>query len=98
NDSAPSRRRTQTCRYRKAITALSRRAPSNASRFRPREGTWMGCGSLREGRTVLNIGRLAPGAADYYIGEVATSAEDYYTGKGEARGRWVGSLWPQLGL
>lgn len=47
---------------------------------------------------MLNIGRLAPGAADYYVGEVATSAEDYYTGKGESRGRWVGSLCPQLGL
>ncbi len=47
---------------------------------------------------MLNIGRLAPGAADYYIGEVATSAEDYYTGKGEAHGRWVGSLADRFGL
>jgi conjugative relaxase-like TrwC/TraI family protein len=47
---------------------------------------------------VLNIGRLSPDAADYYIGEVATSAEDYYTGRGEAEGRWVGSLTETLGL
>jgi len=47
---------------------------------------------------VLNIGKLSPGAADYYVGEVATSAEDYYTGRGEAKGRWVGSLRPVLGL
>jgi len=47
---------------------------------------------------VLNIGKLSPGAADYYVGEVATSAEDYYTGRGEAKGRWVGSLRPIFGL
>lgn len=47
---------------------------------------------------MLNIGKLSPGAADYYVGEVATSAEDYYTGRGEATGRWVGSLRPILGL
>jgi len=41
---------------------------------------------------MLNIGRLSPGAAEYYVGEVATAAEDYYTGRGEAKGRWVGSL------
>ncbi len=41
---------------------------------------------------MLNIGKLTPGAAEYYVGEVATSAEDYYTGRGEAQGRWVGSL------
>ncbi len=41
---------------------------------------------------MLNIGKLTPGAAEYYVGEVASSAEDYYTGKGEAKGRWVGSL------
>jgi conjugative relaxase-like TrwC/TraI family protein len=35
---------------------------------------------------------------DYYIGEVATSAEDYYTGRGEAAGRWVGSLARDIGL
>src|SRR5581483_5161705 len=58
----------------------------------------MRCGDIHGGEPMLNIGRLAPGAADYYVGEVATSAEDYYTGKGEARGRWVGSLCPQLGL
>lgn len=47
---------------------------------------------------MLNIGRLAPGAADYYLAEVATSAEDYYCGHGEADGRWVGSLAPELGI
>src|SRR5205085_2479109 len=30
--------------------------------------------------------------------EVATSAEDYYSGRGEAQGRWVGSLTCELGL
>ena len=53
---------------------------------------WDGNGS------VLNIGRLGPGAREYYVGEVATSAEDYYTGRGEAKGRWVGSLRETLGL
>ncbi len=47
---------------------------------------------------MLNIGKLGPGAAEYYIGEVATAAEDYYTGRGEAKGRWVGSLRETLGL
>jgi conjugative relaxase-like TrwC/TraI family protein len=47
---------------------------------------------------VLNIGRLRPGGAEYYVGEVATSAEDYYLDRGEAPGRWVGSLAPKLGL
>ncbi|MGE0728515.1 MAG: MobF family relaxase [Acidimicrobiia bacterium] len=47
---------------------------------------------------MLNIGKLAPGAGEYYVGEVASSAEDYYTGRGEAQGRWVGSLRPVLGL
>jgi conjugative relaxase-like TrwC/TraI family protein len=49
-------------------------------------------------RALLNIGKLSPGAGAYYVGEVATSAEDYYTGKGEAQGRWVGSLAADLGL
>lgn len=47
---------------------------------------------------MLNIGKLSPGAADYYVGEIATSAEDYYTGRGEAPGRWVGSLAGEMGL
>jgi hypothetical protein len=47
---------------------------------------------------LLNIGKLAPGAGEHYLGEVASSAEDYYTGRGEAQGRWVGSLRPVLGL
>jgi conjugative relaxase-like TrwC/TraI family protein len=46
----------------------------------------------------LNIGKLSPGAAEYYVGEIATSAEDYYTGRGEAKGRWAGSLRDVLGL
>ncbi len=47
---------------------------------------------------MLNIGKLTPGAAEYYVGEVASSAEDYYTGRGEAKGRWTGSLRETLGL
>ena len=47
---------------------------------------------------MLNIGKLSPGAAEYYVGEIASSAEDYYTGRGEAKGRWVGSLRDVLGL
>jgi conjugative relaxase-like TrwC/TraI family protein len=47
---------------------------------------------------VLNIGRLSAAAADYYLGEVATSPESYYLGRGEAAGRWVGSLAEHLGL
>jgi conjugative relaxase-like TrwC/TraI family protein len=47
---------------------------------------------------MLNIGKLGPGAADYYVGEVATSAEGYYSGRGEAQGRWVGSLASELRL
>lgn len=47
---------------------------------------------------VLNIGKLGPGAGEYYVGEVASSAEDYYAGRGEAEGRWVGSLAKELGL
>ncbi len=47
---------------------------------------------------MLNIGKLRPGGADYYVGEIATSAEDYYLGRGEAPGRWVGSLAAEMGL
>jgi conjugative relaxase-like TrwC/TraI family protein len=46
----------------------------------------------------LNIGKLGAGAGEYYVGEVASSAEDYYAGRGEAQGRWVGSLASELGL
>ncbi len=94
-----SLKRSQTCRYRKAITAL--RVPRAVKACRvPARGLHIGGrGAARERRdAVLNIGKLAPGAADYYLGEVATSAEDYYTGKGESEGRWVGSLAPSLGL
>ena len=49
-------------------------------------------------RSVLSIGKLSPGAGEYYVGEIATSVEDYYTGRGEAQGRWVGSLRDVLGV
>jgi conjugative relaxase-like TrwC/TraI family protein len=47
---------------------------------------------------VLSIGKLRPSAADYYVGEIASSAEGYYLGRGEAPGRWVGSLAAEMGL
>ena len=47
---------------------------------------------------MLNVGKLRPGGASYYVGEIATSAEDYYLGRGEAPGRWVGSLAAEMGL
>jgi conjugative relaxase-like TrwC/TraI family protein len=47
---------------------------------------------------MLNVGKLSPGAGEYYVGEIASSAEDYYAGRGEAQGRWVGSLAYELGL
>jgi len=49
-------------------------------------------------RPVLNIGKLRPGGGEYYVREVASSAEDYYLGRGEAPGRWVGSLAAEMGL
>ncbi|MGE3834535.1 MAG: MobF family relaxase [Acidimicrobiia bacterium] len=47
---------------------------------------------------MLNIGKLRPGGGEYYVREVASSAEDYYLGRGEAPGRWVGSLANEMGL
>ncbi len=47
---------------------------------------------------MLNIGRIRPGGAEYYVGEIALSAEAYYLGRGEAPGRWVGSLATEMGL
>ncbi|MBA2283091.1 MAG: relaxase domain-containing protein [Acidimicrobiia bacterium] len=47
---------------------------------------------------MLNIGRIRPGGAEYYVGEIALSAEAYYLGRGEAPGRWVGSLAEEMGL
>ncbi len=47
---------------------------------------------------MLNIGKLRPGGGEYYVREVASSAEDYYLGRGEAPGRWVGSLAAEMGL
>ncbi len=47
---------------------------------------------------MLNIGKLRPGGAEYYVGEITTSAEDYYLARGEAPGRWVGSLAAEMGL
>jgi len=49
-------------------------------------------------RPVLNIGKLRTGGGEYYVREVASSAEDYYLGRGEAPGRWVGSLAAEMGL
>lgn len=55
-------------------------------------------GPVRIALPMLNVGKLSAGAAEYYVDEVATSAEDYYSGRGEAQGRWVGSLARELGL
>src|SRR3546814_7759317 len=60
--------------------------------------TYLGRPTPRYEPLVLNIGRLGSDAAEYYIGEIATSAEDYYSGRGEASGRWIGSLAEKLGL
>lgn len=47
---------------------------------------------------MFNIGKLRADAVDYYVGGVARTATDYYFGRGEAVGRWTGSLAPELGL
>jgi conjugative relaxase-like TrwC/TraI family protein len=47
---------------------------------------------------VFNIGKLRADSVDYYVGGVARTATDYYFGRGEAAGRWAGSLAPELGL
>src|SRR4051812_10444189 len=85
----------QTCRFRYAEPAELRSPVAS--------GTSSALFQLdnsppRREECVLNIGKLSPVATEYYIGEVATSAEDYYSGRGEATGRWVGSLAAELGL
>ena len=47
---------------------------------------------------MFNIGKLRGDSVDYYVGGVAHTAADYYFGRGEAAGRWTGSLAPELGL
>ncbi|MGH9010237.1 MAG: MobF family relaxase, partial [Acidimicrobiia bacterium] len=47
---------------------------------------------------MYNIGKLRADAVEYYVGGVAVTAADYYFGRGEAAGRWTGSLAPELGL
>ncbi|MGH9164553.1 MAG: relaxase domain-containing protein, partial [Acidimicrobiales bacterium] len=47
---------------------------------------------------VLNIGKLRVDAPEYYLGSVAATRGDYYAGRGEAPGRWMGSLAADLGL
>jgi conjugative relaxase-like TrwC/TraI family protein len=47
---------------------------------------------------VLSIGKLGFGQEGYYLDTVATGAEDYYVGRGEAPGRWLGSMARELGL
>src|SRR4029079_849622 len=47
---------------------------------------------------VLSIGKLGFGQEGYYLDTVATGAEDYYVGRGEAPGRWIGTLGADLGL
>ena len=47
---------------------------------------------------MFNIGKLRADSVDYYVGGVARSAADYYFGRGEAAGRWTGSLAAELGL
>ena len=45
---------------------------------------------------MLNIGKLAAGQQSYYLD--LARVDDYYTGRGEAPGRWLGQLAPELGL
>ncbi len=47
---------------------------------------------------MLNIGRLRAQSAEYYLSAVAPTAAYYTAGRGEAPGRWTGSLAPGLGL
>jgi len=47
---------------------------------------------------VLSIGKLGFGQEGYYLDTVATGVEDYYVGRGEAPGRWTGTLGAELGL
>ncbi|MEW6474291.1 MAG: MobF family relaxase [Actinomycetota bacterium] len=47
---------------------------------------------------MFNIGKLRADSVEYYVGGVARTAADYYFGRGEAAGRWTGSLAAELGL
>jgi conjugative relaxase-like TrwC/TraI family protein len=47
---------------------------------------------------VLSIGKLGHGQESYYLETVASGAEDYYIGRGEAPGRWLGTMTAELGL
>jgi conjugative relaxase-like TrwC/TraI family protein len=47
---------------------------------------------------VLSIGKLGRGQENYYLETVAKGAEDYYVGRGEAPGRWLGTVTSELGL
>lgn len=47
---------------------------------------------------MLSIGKLGYGQEGYYLETVATGVEDYYVGRGEAPGRWLGTMGTELGL
>ncbi len=47
---------------------------------------------------MLSIGKLGRGQESYYLETVASGAEDYYVGRGEAPGRWLGTMTAELGL
>ncbi|MCZ7535217.1 MAG: relaxase domain-containing protein [Acidimicrobiia bacterium] len=47
---------------------------------------------------VLSIGKLGRGQEGYYLHTVAEGVEDYYVGRGEAPGRWLGTMTGELGL
>ena len=47
---------------------------------------------------MLSIGKLGRGQENYYLETVAKGAEDYYVGRGEAPGRWLGTVTSELGL
>ena len=47
---------------------------------------------------MLSIGKLGHGQESYYLETVASGAEDYYIGRGEAPGRWLGTMTAELGL
>jgi Ti-type conjugative transfer relaxase TraA len=47
---------------------------------------------------VLSIGKLGRGQESYYLETVASGVEDYYVGRGEAPGRWLGTMTTEIGL
>ena len=47
---------------------------------------------------MLSIGKLGRGQENYYLETVAKGVEDYYVGRGEAPGRWLGTMTSELGL